>query len=386
MKPQQQHRVDQLEELLSAHLEPNMSAHMRPDVYDGVDSEVHAMGMLAQDLQVSPSLLPDPVFVQGLERKVLAHSLDRAQTKAVQEKPYQFIGKGIVLHIRLVCALLLFFILTGSGTIIAMAATVSNPDNSLYGVKVWEQHVQLSLPNSPQGRASMSLHVIRERLNALPSLTGATHATAYQQALDDIQWQIKAVASVSETLPPGSERDKLSNELETVRADTRHTLYSVLLQLPLAEQLTTTAVLGQLGAPVPGIESVTMVITTYHTSQAIVTVTGANLTSTMRLMINDKLVSSGCTLWNNTCVFTLSWHGRRSPYVIAIVNIDGTAAQTTSIRFVSIERNNGRGTRGKSEGANSDGRHRDDTNSSDNNSNGSSDGEHRSGNDQDGEK
>jgi hypothetical protein len=374
MKPQQQHRVDQLEELLSAHLERNMSAQMRPGVYDGVDSEVREMVMLAQDLQASPPLIPDPVFIQGLERKVLAHSLDRAQTKVAQDKPYQLIGRGIVLRIRLVCALLLFFVLTGSGTIIAMAATVSNPDDSLYGVKVWEQHVQLSLPNSPQGRANMSLHIIRDRLNAIPSLTGAAHANAYQQALDDIQLQIKEVASVIETLPPGSERDKLSSELETVRANTRHTLYGVLLKLPLAEQLTTTVVLGQLGMPVPSIESVTVIITTYHTSQAIVTITGANLTSTMRLMINGKLVSSGCTLWNNSCVFTVPWHGKRSPHVIAVVNIDGTSAQITSIQFISIDRNNRRGTRGKFEVANSDGRYRDDAYSSDNKSNDSSDG------------
>ncbi len=365
MKPQQKHRVDQLEELLSTHLDRNMSAQMRPGVYDGVDPEVCEMGMLAQDLQASSPLIPDPVFIQGLKRKILAHSLDRAQTKMVQDKPYQLIGRGIVLHIRLVCALLLFFVLTGSGTIIAMAATVSNPDDSLYGVKVWEQHVQLSLPNSPQGRANMSLHIIRDRLNAIPSLTGAAHAMAYQQALDDIQLQIKEVTSVIETLPPGSERDKLSSELETVRANTRHTLYGVLLKLPLAEQLTTTAVLGQLGTPVPSIESVTVIITTYHTSQAIVTITGVNLTSTMRLMINGKFVSSGCTLWNNSCVFAVPWHGKRSPHVIAVVNRDGTSAQTTSIQFVSIDRNNDRGTGGKSERANNDGRHRDDTNSSD---------------------
>ena len=84
----------------------------------------------------------------------------------------------------LICAFLLLFAFTGSSTLMAIAATVSDPDNSLYGVKVWEQHVQLSLANSPQDRADVSLHIIRDRLNVIPSLTDAAHAKEYQQALD----------------------------------------------------------------------------------------------------------------------------------------------------------------------------------------------------------
>ena len=61
--------------------------------------------------------------------------------------------------------------------------------------------------------------------------------------------------------------------------------------------------------PVPSLESVTIVITTDPTSQATITIIGANLTSTTHLMIDDKLIASDCTLRHNSCVFTLPRHG-----------------------------------------------------------------------------
>jgi hypothetical protein len=116
MKPQQQHRADQLEELLSSHSDQNMSAQMQSGVSDGVDPEVREMARLAQHLQASPSLMPDPVFVQRLERKVLVHSLqtrrgmgDRKGSAVRKSLPAHWFGslvKGKVLVATLVGAVL----------------------------------------------------------------------------------------------------------------------------------------------------------------------------------------------------------------------------------------------------------------------------------------
>ncbi len=135
MKPQQQHRADQLEELLSSHSDQNMSAQMRPGVSDGVDPEVREMARLAQHLQASPPLLPDPVFAQRLERKVLAHSLRHAQTRKGSglSLPAHWFGslmKGKALVAALVCAVFL----GGMGVALAVTPSGYNLLQNLPGV------------------------------------------------------------------------------------------------------------------------------------------------------------------------------------------------------------------------------------------------------------
>ena len=340
MEPQQEHRADQLEELLSSHLDQNSAAQMRPAVPDGVDSEVREMAMLAQHLQTSPSLLPDPAFVQRLERKILAHRVGHLQTNELRDKQHRLIGRVRVSHVQFVSAMLLFCLLIGTSIILIKAATVSNPDNPLYSVKAWEQQVQFSLANSPQSRADVSLHITRDRLNTITSLTDTSHTSAYQQTLEDIKQQIDAVASTIDTLPAASDRQDLSTGLARLKTDIRHTLYSVLLKIPLAEQLATTTLLGQLGMPVPGIQSVTMVVTTHPTSLATVTIIGTNLTGTTHLIVNNHMVASVCKLKNDSGIFTIPWQNKNPPTVIAVSNADGTTTQTTSITFVYNDGNN----------------------------------------------
>jgi Domain of unknown function (DUF5667) len=342
MEPQQEHHANQLEELLSSHSGQN-SAHMRPVVPDDMDSEVREMAMLAQHLQTSPSLIPDPAFVRRLERNILAHRVDHLQTNELHDKRHRLTGKVRVSHVHFVSAMLLFCLLIGTSIILMKAATISNPDNPLYGVKVWEQQVQLSLASSSQSRADVRLDITRDRLNTIPGLTDISHASAYQQTLEDIKQQIDTVTSIIDTLPAGSDRQNLSTELARLKTDIRHTLYSVLLKIPLAEQLATSTMLGQLGMPVPSIQSVTMVVTTHPTSLATVTIIGTNLTDTTHLIVNNHTVTSVCELQNDSYTFTIPWQDKNPPTVIAVSNTDGTSAQTTSITFVYIDRNNNSG-------------------------------------------
>jgi hypothetical protein len=342
MKQQQQWRADQLEEMLSSRSSLHLPAYIQSAHPDGVDIEVREMAMLARHLQTSPALRPAPAFAQRLERKVLAYSISRMQTKGAPGKWRWLFGGGSVSHIRLaLVALLLCIFVAASGTVLAMAATVSNPNNPLYSVKDLEQRAQLALANSPQSRATIGLQIIRDRLKAVPGLTGASHASAYQQALNEIKQQIDAVSNIIRTLPAGPQRQNLANQLATLKMNARTTLHGVLPKLPFAEQVTTTTELGQLGVPVPNIQSAIVNITAPPASQATITVTGTHLTSTMHLLVNNQVMANGCALKQDSCIFTLPWHGEAAIKLIAISNADGTSAQTTDITLTGAKGNSG---------------------------------------------
>ena len=373
MKPLQQHSADQLEELLSSRTGQNSSAQLRPVVPNGVDAEVSEMVELAGRLQASPAVVVDTAFAQRLERKVLAHSVRyNTQTKATGRNWHWLFGRAP--HIWVTLAALLFCVLAGTGTVIAMAASVSNSDNPLYGVKEWEQHVQLSLANSPQNKADVSLQNIRATLNAAASQADASHASTYHQTIEDIQQQFDTVSQMINTLPAGSDRQRLSSELATLKNDARHTLYSLLPKLPFTEQLATTTLLGHLGAPVPTIQQATVVVAGHHSGQARITITGTNLTRNTHLVINNQPVTGTCALQHNTCIFVIPWYNQGPPSAIAVLNSDDTTAQMTVITFAYAGSENGNSENNGDDGTNSTGKN---TNGGDGNGHGhnnSSDG------------
>lgn len=336
MKPLRKHPTDQLEDLLSSRTGQNSSAQLHPVVPDSIDAEVSEMGALARHLQASPSLAVDPAFAQRLERKVLAHSVQHAQMQASRRNWHWLLGRVPRTWIAFAVLLLCMFI--GTGTVLAMTDGVSNPDNPLYGIKVLEQHVQLSLANSPQNRVEVSLQIIRDRLNTATSVADASHAGDYHRAIADIDEQMVIVSQTINTLPAGSDQQRLSSELASVKNDARHTLYSLLPKLPFTEQLTTTTLLGQLGVSVPTIQHTTVIVTS---QQATITITGTNLTINTRLAVDNHLVTGNCTLQHNSCLFVIPWHDQDPPSTIAVLNEDNTAVQTTLIAFTSSDGNNG---------------------------------------------
>jgi hypothetical protein len=339
MKRQQDHRTDELEELLSSHSGQNLSVQLLPGVPNDVDPEVGEMVTLARNLQASPSLIANPVFAQRLERKVLAHRVRYTQTKASGGSWRRLFG--MALHMRIVLASILLCLLTSTGTVLAMAASVSNPSNPLYNIKVWEQDIQLSLTRSSQNQVDVSLRIIRDRLNAATNVADASHASAYHRTIEDVEQRIDAVSQVIDKLPAGSDRQRFSSELATVKNDARRTLYSLLSKLPFTEQLTTTTFLGHLGASVPSIQQATVVVTGHPSEQAKVTIVGTNLTNRTRLVINNQLVAGDCTLQHNTCVFVVPWHNEGPPGTVAVLNNDNTAAQMAAITFVYSDSGNG---------------------------------------------
>src|SRR5262249_39595292 len=160
----------------------------------------------------------------------------------------------------------------------------------------------LSLASSPQGQVDVNLQIIRDRLKTASSVADASHTDDYQQAIQDADQRTEVVSKVINALPAGSERARLSSELTALNTQARQTLYSLLPRLPITARLTTTTFLGHLGAPVPSIQSATVVVASAPTEQATITITGTNLTSSTHLVINKRLVAGDCTLQQNTCV------------------------------------------------------------------------------------
>jgi hypothetical protein len=385
MKLQQEHHAEQLEELLSSRADQNVSARLHSAVPDSVDTELSEIVALARYLQATPSLMADPVFAKSLERKVLAHNVRHIQAKATKRNGHWLFGWAPQVWVAFATVLLCMFI--GTGTTLAMATGAENPDNPLYGIKVLEQHIQLSLASSPQNQAEVNLQIIRDRLKTAASMANASHADAYQKALQDADQRITAVSQVINSLPTGADRQRLASELTTVKTDARQTLYSLLPRLPLTAQLATTTMLSHLGAAVPSIQSATIVVTSHPAEQATITITGTHLTSSTRLVINNRLVAGDCTLQDNTCVFVIPWHAHNPPGTIAVLNEDDTIAQTTAIAFTDPDGNNitnGNGSNNKNGGNGSNSG--DGTNPTDKGSNGSGDNGHGHSNPGDGAK
>ena len=353
MKSQQEHRAEQLEGLLSSRANQNVSAEFHAATTEKVDAELSEMVVLAQYLQASPALTADPAFAQRLERKVLAHSVRQMQMKAAQKKGHWLFGWAPQMWVGF--AAILMCMLVGTGTVLAMANGTENPRNPLYGVKEWEQHVQLSFANSPENKATVSMEIARDRMKAAGSMTDPSEASVYQQMIQDAEQEIDAASQIIKTLPVGADRQRLSNELATLKTDTRQALYSWLPKLSLMGQVVTTTFLGDLGAPVPNIQRATVVVTSHPVEQATITVTGKNFTSSTRLVVNNQLIAGNCTSQQNNCVFVIPWHDQNPPHTLAVLNENNTAAQTNAITFVGTDNGNGGNPNNGNDGNNANG-------------------------------
>jgi hypothetical protein len=231
------------------------------------------------------------------------------------------------LGIALVCLLLV-----GTMGTLTVAAQVTNPNNPLYEVKRWVQHVQYPQINSTVAQAEANWRTAHDQLKTLASLADLAHAEAYHQALADLDQHIHTLAQSIQTLPAGPDRESLSNKLVTLKVDVSQTLRRLLPRLALSEQLLTTDELGQLNDTVPYVDSAAMVVS-HPKKQATITISGKNLQPGVQLLVDNQQVASSGSLQNGIGVFTVSWTGGQSPKTIGILNPDGTAAQTTTITF-----------------------------------------------------
>lgn len=298
----------------------------------GNDPEIDELIRLADRVQSTPFLEVSPVFARQLEQQVLLRNAQLYQKKSTPWWNWLFLLSWQPRRALLIVSIVLLCLLLGTGVL--AVAQASSPTSPLYVVKHWEQNVQVSLAQSPLDRAEVSRQIIRDRLNALADLTAPSNTNAYYQALADIDQQLGTFAQIINGLSSGPDRAHLSDELVQIQSDTRNTLRGLLPRLTIDERLQTTGMLARLNDTVPQLQSVFMVLSFGPREQAMISVSGSNLSAGVQLFVDNQIMTSTGTLQNGVYVFVISWHGTQSPHTIGILNPDGTAAQTTAITLI----------------------------------------------------
>jgi len=295
----------------------------------GDDPEVDALIMLARRLRVAPRLQVDPGFAQRLERRMLHRHTELQVQYSGMKRPF------FLLHIRpalgvALCLCLLFLVLSIS--VLALAAQISDPQNQLYALKRWEQHLQISLTSNAGDQASLEIQGARDRLNALPSLADPAHTVAYSQALADLDQQVQTATAAIKELPPGTQRQQLVSELSGLKSDTIHILRRLLPKLTLSERLATTGELAHLGGNVPYLTSGMLILPPHPHGRATISLSGSDLQSGAQLLVDGKPTGVTGLLQNGQLIFVVvNWKGEQHPQSLGLVDPDGTVVQTTAI-------------------------------------------------------
>jgi hypothetical protein len=303
------------------------------------DPEIDELVVLARQLQAAPQLQVDPDFAWQLERRMLRRHAELRLRQSEKKRSFFSLLRahpafGTILGL---CMLVLLL----STSVLALAAQTSNPNNPLYAVKRWEQQFQISLVGNAGDQAALDLQFARDRLNAIPFLTDPAHATAYRQALIDLDQQLSTAASAINALPAGSQRNQLTHELASLKLDTIHTLRGLLSQLAFPARLATTDELARLGESVPRLVNGTLTLPAHPNGHATINLLGSDIQPGAQLLIDGKPTGVTGSLQNNQITFVLNWNGYQHPHSLGILNPDGTVAQTTTISVKTTSENGG---------------------------------------------
>jgi Domain of unknown function (DUF5667) len=310
------------------------------------DPEIDELVMLARRLQSSPHLQADPDFADLLESRILLRQASLRRKRPARRWSFPRLWEMHPVY-GIALGLCLLILLLGTSVLVA-AAQVSNPENPLYAVKRWEQHVQISLSSSSESRAELDVQFARERLNTLAALAEPAQTDAYSQALTDFDQQFSAATSAIRGLSSASVREQLGSELATLEVDARQTLRKFLPQLALTERLLTTDELGRLGETVPRLQRAEIVLSAHPVEHAAISISGDNIQPGAQLLVNGQVIEAQGSFQNGLYVFTASWQGDQPPQSIGILNPDDTVAQTTAITMKSTN-GNGNGNDGNSD-------------------------------------
>lgn len=317
------------------------------------DSEIDKLIALARHLQAAPQLRVDPGFARQLERRMLRRHAELQLKQAEKKRSFLKLLRahpafGMILG-------LCFLVLLLSISALALAAQTSNPNNPLYTVKRWEQQLQISLASNAGDQAALNLRFASDSLNALPYLTDPARATAYSQALTNLDQQLNTTASAINALPAGSQRNQLTHELANLKLDAIHIMRGLLSQLTLSARLTTTDELARLGERVPRLINGTLTLPAHSNGRATINLVGSNIQPGAQLLVDGKLTGVTGTLQNNQITFVLNWNGLQHPHTLGILNPDGTVAQTTTISVKTTSENGGSNKNGNGDGKNHNG-------------------------------
>ncbi|HEX6479238.1 MAG TPA: DUF5667 domain-containing protein [Ktedonobacteraceae bacterium] len=293
------------------------------------DPEVDELVALARRLQQAHQLQVTPDFARQLERRMVRRYAEiQLQRGSRRHSFFSLLRARPALSAVLGICLLFCLLSTG---VLALAARVNDPTSPLYQLKGWEQHVQLQLSGSPADQATLDLQFARDRLKTLPSLADTAHASAYRQALADLDQQVNAAATAINELPAGAHHTQLAGELASLKRDAIHVLRGLLARLALPEQLGTTSELARLGGMIPLLRQASLTLPAHPNGRATISFTGLDLQPGAHLLVDGKVIEETGTLQYGQVVFVMGWNGNQHPHSLGILNPDGTATETTAI-------------------------------------------------------
>jgi hypothetical protein len=302
------------------------------------DVEINELALVASRLQSSPQLQVDPAFADLLERRLLQRQASLRRERVSRGWLFPRLWRTHPVF-SVAFSLCLLVLVLGTGMLVA-AAQVSNPENPLYIVKHWEQHVQVSLAGSSQSRAELDVQFAKDRLNTLAGLANPAQADAYRQALMDFDQQLSTASSAIQGLSSSADRERLSSELAALKANARQKLRAFLPQLALAERLVTTDELGRLDDVVPRLLSVEINLLGHANERtATISISGDDIQQGAQLLANGQALVAQGFFQNGLYIFTTNWNGDQHPQSIGILNPDGTVAQTTVMTMKSSNGN-----------------------------------------------
>ncbi|HKT39536.1 MAG TPA: hypothetical protein VJR48_14265, partial [Ktedonobacterales bacterium] len=176
---------------------------------------------------------------------------------------------------RLLWPALAAMLLLAIGMSTLTAAAAAGPGSPLYGLRRWEQNIQLTFAGSAADRVRLHITYAQDALSALDATVASRQTGAtYEDALATFRDEARAAMTNLNSVPAGGERDALSSQLQRLLAHGTTTLHSALAMLQWPQRIEATGVLGEIGDNVLIVTQASMVYAEHGQRLWTITVTG----------------------------------------------------------------------------------------------------------------
>jgi hypothetical protein len=353
-------RENRLDALLALRLRSEGSG---PMMLSGEANEVVAALEAADRLIGLRSIEPGEMFARTLESRLLARAevlgMSTLSTEATEDQrgsnrldsvnypaPRRRVGSRARRLWPLVTAASLALVV-GLGTLTVVAAE-AGPGSPLYAMHRWEQGVQAQLARTAADRAQLHLENAHAALDALNvTVEHREGDPAYSDALATLTVEDHAAVTTVAALPPGAERNSLTAQLNSLHQEEIPDLFAALPFIGWQDQLATTQALGNLGAAIPRVTSVTLQQIGSDSQHGWkVTITGSGFEPGAELVGRGGTVVGQVIAGGSTQLIVNITNGER--HLLAkdagVHNPDSTAAALAPLTEISPREGSGAGT------------------------------------------
>jgi hypothetical protein len=227
---------------------------------------------------------------------------------------------------------------------LAVSAATARPGQPLYGVLRFEQGVRTDMANTPDERIRLQLRYAHDALAAYEvAISQQSGEQAYHDALASFLDDEQAAAGDIAALTEGTDRDRLTAQLMTLRAQGQGVLRTSLHALNWPMRATVTMVLGQLGDDVLQIAQATVSGASRNGNYIwTIAVDGADFAPGAVLLVDGHPLGSVVSLSPTRLVAEVS-SGQLSggAHSIGVGNADGTASMVTGVTTTSAPDDHG---------------------------------------------